>query len=82
MTMIARRRPRHVLQASGVVLLDSGLLSVFDRRLVRASRGYVFLLPVVRASRRELEQSRGAAAGSPAEARVTLAARMRRFFGL
>jgi small-conductance mechanosensitive channel len=32
--------------------------------------------------RRELEQSRGAATVSPAEARVTLAARMRRFFGL
>ena len=34
------------------------------------------------ARRRELEQSRGAAAVSSAEARVTLAARMRRFFGL
>jgi small-conductance mechanosensitive channel/CRP-like cAMP-binding protein len=32
--------------------------------------------------RRELEQSRGASTVSPAEARVTLAARMRRFFGL
>jgi hypothetical protein len=32
--------------------------------------------------RRELEQSRGAATVSPAETRVTLAARMRRFFGL
>ena len=34
------------------------------------------------ARRRELEQSRGATTGGPAEARVTLAARMRRFFGL
>lgn len=34
------------------------------------------------ARRRELEQSRGTATVSPAEARVTLAARMRRFFGL
>jgi CRP-like cAMP-binding protein len=32
--------------------------------------------------RRELDQSRGAAAVNPAEARMTLAARMRRFFGL
>jgi CRP-like cAMP-binding protein len=34
------------------------------------------------ARRRELDLSRGAATVSPAEARVTLAARMRRFFGL
>ena len=34
------------------------------------------------ARRRELDQSRGAATANPAEARVTLAARMRRFFGL
>jgi small-conductance mechanosensitive channel len=32
--------------------------------------------------RRELDQSRGATTANPAEARVTLAARMRRFFGL
>ncbi len=34
------------------------------------------------ARRRELDQSRGATTANPAEARVTLAARMRRFFGL
>jgi small-conductance mechanosensitive channel len=34
------------------------------------------------ARRRELDLSRGAAAGNPVEARVSLAARMRRFFGL
>ena len=34
------------------------------------------------ARRRELDLSRGAATSNPAEARVTLAARMRRFFGL
>lgn len=35
------------LNASGVVLCDSGLTTVMDRRLVRASRGFVFSLPVV-----------------------------------
>lgn len=39
------------LGAAGIVLLDSGLTSIFDRRLVRASRGLVFSLPVVIASR-------------------------------
>ena len=34
------------------------------------------------ARKRELDQSRGATTTNPAEARVTLAARMRRFFGL
>lgn len=33
--------------AAGVVLLDSGLTSVLDRRLVRASRGLVTTMPVV-----------------------------------
>lgn len=33
--------------AAGVVLLDSGLATVFDRRLIRASRGLVFALPVL-----------------------------------
>ncbi|WP_036896900.1 TrmH family RNA methyltransferase [Propionibacterium sp. oral taxon 192] len=35
------------LKASGVVLCDSQLATVMDRRLVRASRGFVFSLPVV-----------------------------------
>lgn len=33
--------------AAGIVLLDSGLNNIFDRRLVRASRGLVFILPIV-----------------------------------
>ncbi|SJM68217.1 TrmH family RNA methyltransferase [Gulosibacter sp. 10] len=40
-------RTAHALGADGAVLLDSGLRSVFDRRLIRASRGLVFSLPVV-----------------------------------
>jgi TrmH family RNA methyltransferase len=35
------------LGAAGVVLIDSGLSSIADRRLLRASRGYVFSLPVI-----------------------------------
>ncbi|AXR74841.1 TrmH family RNA methyltransferase [Auritidibacter ignavus] len=32
---------------AGLILLDSGLQNVFDRRLIRASRGLVFALPIV-----------------------------------
>lgn len=32
--------------AGGIILVDSGLKSIADRRLIRASRGYVFSLPV------------------------------------
>ncbi|WP_031508599.1 NshR/TsnR family 23S rRNA methyltransferase [Streptomyces megasporus] len=39
------------LGASGIVLVDSDLTSIADRRLLRASRGYVFSLPVVLSSR-------------------------------
>ncbi|MBP3088190.1 RNA methyltransferase [Corynebacterium sp. sy017] len=39
------------LNASAVVLVDSDLTSIVDRRLVRASRGTVFALPVVLAQR-------------------------------
>lgn len=35
------------LGGSGLALLNSGLTSVYDRRLVRASRGLVFRVPVV-----------------------------------
>lgn len=35
------------LGGSGVVLLNSGLTTVHDRRLIRASRGLVFQVPVV-----------------------------------
>jgi TrmH family RNA methyltransferase len=46
-------RTSFALGAAGIVLVDSDLTSVADRRLVRASRGYVFSLPVVLASRAE-----------------------------
>lgn len=39
------------LGASGIVAVDSDLSTIADRRLVRASRGYVFALPVVLAPR-------------------------------
>ncbi len=41
------------LGAAGIILLDSGLRTTFDRRLIRASRGLVFSLPIVLASRTE-----------------------------
>lgn len=41
------------LGAAGVVLVDSGLRTVWDRRLIRASRGLVFATPVVLATRAE-----------------------------
>ncbi|WP_269857897.1 NshR/TsnR family 23S rRNA methyltransferase [Streptomyces sp. RPT161] len=46
-------RTAFALGAGGIVLVDSDLVSIADRRLVRASRGYVFSLPVVLASREE-----------------------------
>jgi TrmH family RNA methyltransferase len=46
-------RTSYALGAGGIVLVDSDLVSIADRRLVRASRGYVFSLPVVLASREE-----------------------------
>lgn len=44
------------LGARGVVLLNSGLRTVTDRRLVRASRGLVFRLPVVLATPEQFAQ--------------------------
>jgi tRNA G18 (ribose-2'-O)-methylase SpoU len=41
------------LGAAGLVLVDSGLRTNLDRRLVRASRGLVFAIPVILASRGE-----------------------------
>jgi 23S rRNA (adenosine1067-2'-O)-methyltransferase len=41
------------LGASGIVLVDSDITSIADRRLQRASRGYVFSLPVVLSNREE-----------------------------
>ncbi|MFI9203498.1 NshR/TsnR family 23S rRNA methyltransferase [Streptomyces sp. NPDC053048] len=46
-------RTSFALGAAGIVLVDSDLVSIADRRLVRASRGYVFSLPIVLASRDE-----------------------------
>ena len=46
-------RTSFALGAAGVVLIDSDLTTVADRRLIRASRGYVFSLPVVLATREQ-----------------------------
>jgi TrmH family RNA methyltransferase len=46
-------RTSFALGASGIVLVDSDLAGIADRRLIRASRGYVFSLPIVLASRDE-----------------------------
>lgn len=46
-------RTAYALGAAGVVLVDSELPDVLDRRVVRASRGYVFSLPVVTVTREE-----------------------------
>lgn len=40
--------------ASGLVLLDSGLSSVWDRRIVRASRGLAFSIPIVLSTAHDL----------------------------
>jgi TrmH family RNA methyltransferase len=37
------------LNAGGIVLLDTDDVDVYDRRVIRASRGYVFALPVMSA---------------------------------
>lgn len=42
------------LGAAGVVLLDASAVDLYDRRLIRSSRGYVFALPVVSATAAEL----------------------------
>jgi TrmH family RNA methyltransferase len=47
-------RSATALGAAGVVLLDSGLSSLADRRLLRASRGHVFSIPVVLATPSQL----------------------------
>ena len=49
-------RTAYAFGASGVVLVDSGLRTVYDRRVIRASRGLVFTLPVILADRAELER--------------------------
>lgn len=40
------------LGAAGLILLDSGLRTALDRRLIRASRGLVFATPVILADRK------------------------------
>lgn len=40
--------------AAGVVLLDSGLTSIYDRRLIRSSRGLVFTIPVMNCTHGDL----------------------------
>ena len=42
------------LGVGGIVLLNTDPVDVYDRRLIRASRGYVFALPVVTATTEEL----------------------------
>jgi small-conductance mechanosensitive channel len=54
----------------------------FKRYIAEHPEAIDHVVDAAAARRRELDLSRGAAAGSPAEARVTLAARMRRFFGI
>lgn len=49
-------RSATALGAAGVVLVDSGIESLADRRLLRASRGYVFSLPVVLADADEVNR--------------------------
>ncbi|WP_180272210.1 TrmH family RNA methyltransferase [Actinomyces ruminis] len=39
-------RSAYAFGAAGIVLVNSGLTSIADRRLIRASRGYVFSVPV------------------------------------
>jgi small-conductance mechanosensitive channel/CRP-like cAMP-binding protein len=55
---------------------------VFKQYVADHPRAIDQIADAAAARRRELEHSRGASAVSAAEARVTLAARMRRFFGL
>ncbi len=38
------------LNVGGMILLNMDPLDIYDRRLIRASRGYVFLLPIMTAS--------------------------------
>ncbi|MCK6067267.1 MULTISPECIES: TrmH family RNA methyltransferase [Microbacterium] len=49
-------RSARAFDAAGVVLLDSGVPTVVDRRLVRSSRGTVFAMPVVLADAGELQR--------------------------
>ena len=70
---VAARGDCRVLEIAG---------DVFKRYIAEHPEAIDHVAGAAAARRRELDQSRGAAAGSAAEARVTMAARMRRFFGL
>lgn len=47
-------RSARAFDSSGVVLLNSGLTNVYDRRIIRASRGLIFSLPVMLADAMEV----------------------------
>ncbi|WP_424935216.1 MULTISPECIES: TrmH family RNA methyltransferase [Bacteria] len=47
-------RSARAFDAAGIVLVDSGLTTVFDRRLIRASRGLTFSIPILLATGAEL----------------------------
>ncbi len=47
-------RTASAFRTAGLLLVDSGLASVYDRRLIRASRGLVFTTPVVLGSRTDV----------------------------
>ncbi|MBZ2196892.1 TrmH family RNA methyltransferase [Occultella gossypii] len=49
-------RTAAALGGAGIALIGSGLTSVFDRRLIRSSRGLVFTLPVALACRGEMHR--------------------------
>jgi 23S rRNA (adenosine1067-2'-O)-methyltransferase len=42
------------LGVGGIILLNMDPLDIYDRRLIRASRGYVFSLPIITASTKQL----------------------------
>ena len=44
------------LGAAGVVLIDSGMSSILDRRLIRSSRGLLFAVPVIMSAASELQR--------------------------
>lgn len=48
-------RTATALGAAGTVLINSGLVSAFDRRIIRASRGLIFEHPVVLATRTDVD---------------------------
>jgi 23S rRNA (adenosine1067-2'-O)-methyltransferase len=49
-------RTASALRIGGIVLLSAKRTDLFDRRVIRASRGYVFALPVIAATAAELVQ--------------------------